>query len=102
MSALQSKVTGQVLEAKTATFEADNGQQTYGKIQLLTPDASGEFHQIFNIKVRKEDFGFLPDIAAQKGKRTTLPVTQNVFQGKVSFYLSGEDMPRPQARTATA
>lgn len=102
MSAITAKITGTILEAKTSTFKDDAGiERTYGKIQVLGPDMSGEFHQIHNIKVRKEDFGFIPDVAAMKGKRHTLPIEQNLFKGKVSHYLVGSEMPRPAQRAAS-
>ena len=101
MSAITATVTGIVLEAKTATFKDDDGNdQTYGKIQMLTPDMSGEFFSITNIKVKKEAFGFLPDVAANKNKKMTLPLEAQEYKGKTSYYLSGSNMPRPQARTS--
>ncbi len=101
MSAITASITGIILEAKTASFKDDSGvDQTYGKIQVLTPDMSGEFQAITNVKVRKEDFGFIPDIAANKGKKMTLPLDQNVYNGKVSYYLVGNEMPRPHAKAS--
>lgn len=86
---ITSQCTGQVLEAKTASFQDDNGQSVaYGKIQLLCPDMSGDFHQIQNIKVKTENFGWLPDIAQLKGKEVTLHLDQSQYQGRVSYYLA--------------
>ena len=82
-------ITGIVIEAKTASFRDDDNQlQTYGKIQLLVPDMSGEFKAIENVKVKLESFGWLPDIAAQKNKEVTLSLDLNTFKGKTSLYLS--------------
>jgi hypothetical protein len=101
MSAITASITGIILEAKTAVFQDDDGKdQTYGKIQVMTPDMSGEFQSITNIKVKKEAFGFLPDIAAMKGKKMTLPLEAQEFKGKTSYYLSASNMPRPQSRAS--
>ena len=82
------RATGQVLEARTASFKDDNGNDvTYGKIQLLMPDMSGEFFRIQNIKVKTENFGLIPDIAKQKGKKVTIDLEQQSYQGKTSYYL---------------
>ena len=86
---ITSQCTGQVLEAKTSTFLNDkNEPTTYGKIQLLCTDMSGEFHSIQNIKVKTENFGWLPDIASYKGKSVTLSLQQNNYNGNISYYLS--------------
>ena len=89
MSNIKSIITGQLLHAKTATFKDDNDvDQTYGKIQLMGVDMSGEFSTIENIKVRKEHFGWLPDIASLRGKSVTLDLEQSQYNGKVSYYLA--------------
>jgi len=86
---ITAQCTGTLLEAKVASFKDDNEQDVaYGKIQLLCPDMSGEFHSIQNIKVRSENFGWIPDIEAKKGKVITLDLDQSQFKGKVSYYLA--------------
>ena len=91
MTGITSQISGRVLEAKTATFTDDSGQeQTYGKIQILTTDMSGEFYSITNIKVRKEDFGYIPTIQGYKNKTITIPLDQTQYQGKISYYLAAQ------------
>jgi len=86
---IQSTCKGQVLEAKTASFQDDHGNDVaYGKVQLLCRDMSGDFWTVQNVKVRTENFGWLPDIAALKGKNVTLSLDQNSYKGKVSYYLA--------------
>jgi len=86
---INSNCTGQVLAAKTAVFKDNNNQNvTYGKIQLLTKDMSGEFYSIQNIKVKKDCFGWLPDIEKQMGKQVTISLTQESYNGKTSFYIA--------------
>lgn len=87
---IKATITGILLAAKTAKFTADDGQDiVYGKIQVQTPDASGDFFSIENIKVKTEKFGLLPDIQTQVGKRVTLELDQQSFKGKTSNYLAG-------------
>ncbi len=89
MSNITVQITGQILEAKTSSFQDDNNNtQTYGKIQMIIPDMSGDFWSIENIKVRKENFGWLPDIAAMKGKEVTLNLEQSSYNGKTSNYIA--------------
>ena len=86
---ITSTCKGQVLEAKTTSFKDDKGNDVaYGKVQLLCKDMSGEFHTIQNIKVRTENFGWLPDIEKMKGKLVTLQLDQNTYNNRVSYYLS--------------
>ncbi len=87
---ITSTCKGQLLEAKTAQFKDDQGKDvSYGKIQLLCTDMSGEFWTIQNIKVRTENFGWIPDIQKHKGKTVVLDLDQNSYNGKVSYYLAG-------------
>lgn len=82
------KATGKVLEAKTATFKDEEGKDvTYGKVQLLMPDMSGDFFTIQNIKVKAPNFAMISDLAQQKGKKVTLDLEQQSYKGKVSYYL---------------
>lgn len=95
---ITASITGTVLEAKTASFfDEQNVQQTYGKIQLIVPDMSGDFKSIRNIKVRLEHFGWLPDILAQKGKQVTLSLEPITYSEKTSFYLAKPIKPLAKA-----
>jgi hypothetical protein len=85
---ITSQCSGQVLASKTSTFKTDSGDKIeYGKIQLLVKDASGDFYAVQNIKVQTQNFLWLPDIAKCVGKQVTLDLTQNSYNGKVSYYL---------------
>jgi hypothetical protein len=85
---ITSQCSGQVLAAKTSTFKTDQGDSVqYGKIQLLVKDASGDFYAVQNIKVQSANFSWLPDVAKCVGKQVTLDLTQNSYNGKVSYYL---------------
>ena len=86
---LDTRITGQVIAAKTSTFRDDQGRDVeYGKIQIMTKDMSGEFFAITNIKVKKENFSWLPDIAKLTGKQATLELSQQLYNGKQSLYLN--------------
>lgn len=91
MSNIQAQITGTLLEAKTASFKDDSGNDTtYGKVQVLVPDMSGEFYALQNIKVARDNFGLLPDLQSFKGKQVTIPLDIQTFQGKTSYYLAGK------------
>lgn len=86
---ITSQIKGKVLEAKVATFKDDGGKDvSYGKIQLLTSDMSGDFFQIQNVKVRTENFGWIPDISDSKGKDVSLNLENSSYNGKVAYYLA--------------
>jgi hypothetical protein len=86
---ITSQCTGQVLAAKTSTFKTDSGDSVqYGKIQLLVKDASGDFYAVQNVKVQSINFGWLPDVAKCIGKQVTLDLSQNSYNGKVSYYIA--------------
>lgn len=88
-------MNGRVLEAKTASFKDDEGNdRTYGKIQLLQADGSGDFWKIQNLKVPTDKFGLLPDIAAMKGKTVSIGVTANEYKGKTTYSLDSFDKPK--------
>jgi len=85
---ISSTVTGNLIAAKTATFIDDKQQEIlYGKIQMMTKDMSGDFYSLVNIKVKSERFNDLAPLAKQyEGKQITLNLTQQNYNGKVSYY----------------
>jgi len=88
-NAIQTIITGKLIAAKTATFTDDQGQPvTYGKVQVMTPDMSGDFFSIQNIKVKTENFGMLADLQEKSiSKNVQLQCSTNSYNGKVSYYL---------------
>ena len=86
---LDTRITGQVVAAKTATFKDDSGMPVeYGKIQMLTKDMSGDFFALTNIKVKRDNFSWITNIAKLVGKQATLSLDQQMYNGKSSLYLS--------------
>ena len=95
---LTVQITGTLLIAKTSKFEDDNGKEIeYGKIQILIPDMSGDFYQLQNIKVKSPLFSALPDIAKMEGKEILLHLTQESYNGRVTYCLAKplDDMQKP-------
>lgn len=84
---ITSKIKGVLRTSKTSTFTDDSGKDVlYGKIQIESADASGEFIAITNVKVKKDNFGKLPDLAKNIGKLVHIELSQNSYDGKISYY----------------
>ncbi len=79
MQGKQTQITGQVLAAHTASFKDGEGKDiAFGRIQLVSKDDNG-FFQLWNVKVRNDSFGALPQVAEMKGKLVTLEVSESSF-----------------------
>lgn len=87
---IEAKLTGTLINAKTATFnDEDTGRPiTYGKVQLLITDRSGDFKELKNIKVKSENFSALADLQSSKGKTVTVDLEASEYQGKTTWYLA--------------
>lgn len=87
---IEAKLTGTLINAKTSTFnDSETGSPiTYGKVQILIKDKSGEFNTLQNIKVRTENFGALPALQSQKGKQVVVDLESSEYQGKTTWYLA--------------
>lgn len=100
--AITAQVKGQLVNAKCATFKDEDGKvQTYGKIQVLVPDNSGDFLDIQNIKVAKEYFGQLPDLQKQLGKVVEIDLEAREFRGKTNYYFMPRETFLPQQKKAS-
>ena len=92
---MKAILKGKLHKALVTTFvDKDTGDsQSWARIQLIQPDNTDVFDQIINVKVSKDNFGYLPDFQLFLGIEVFLNVDISEYrrnnQVQVNYSLDG-------------
>lgn len=91
-----AKILGTVHKCETTSFldERSGESITWARLQVIVPDDNVPvFDQIFNVKIKREEFGLIPDTKKLMGRYCEVDIYQQINGKETSHYLAS--VPKP-------